>query len=56
MKMWKISSAVDLIDERVAEFEINCDKRNGGIHAATSAKMKNTKMIVFIKINMAMSN
>jgi len=42
MKMWNISqSAVDLIDERVAEFEINCDKRNGGIHAATSAnKMK----------------
>ena len=41
-QLWNISqSAVELIDQRIAEFEIKCDKKNGGINAATSvAKLK----------------
>lgn len=36
-QLWNISqAAVELIDERIAEFGIECDKKNGGIHAATS--------------------
>lgn len=37
-QLWNISqSAVELIDQRIAEFGIECDKKNGGINAATSA-------------------
>ena len=33
--------AVNLIDQRIEDFNIECDKKNGGIHAATStSKMK----------------
>ena len=37
MQLWNISqAAVDLIDERIKNFNIECDKKSGGIHAATS--------------------
>ena len=37
-QIWDISQAsVDLIDDRIREFDIECDKKNGGISAATSA-------------------
>ncbi len=37
MQLWNISqAAVDLIDERIKSFNIECDKKSGGIHAATS--------------------
>ena len=37
-QIWDISQAsVDLIDDRIREFGIECDKKNGGISAATSA-------------------
>tara|TARA_Y100000748_G_scaffold303234_1_gene307718 strand:+ start:601 stop:1890 length:1290 start_codon:yes stop_codon:yes gene_type:complete len=41
-QIWDISlNAVNLIDQRIEEFNIDCDKKNGGITAATSAsKMK----------------
>ena len=41
-RIWNISqAAVDLIDDRIKEFNISCDKKNGGINAATSlAKLK----------------
>ncbi len=38
-KMWGISqAAVNLIHERIAEFNIDCEIAHGGIHAATSSK------------------
>ena len=41
-RIWDISlNSVNLIDQRIEEFNIDCDKKNGGITAATSAsKMK----------------
>ena len=41
-QIWDISQAsVDLIDDRIREFGIECDKKNGGISAATSvAKLR----------------
>ena len=41
-QIWDVSlKAVNLIDQRIEEFNIECDKKNGGIHAATStSKMK----------------
>ena len=37
-QIWDISQAsVDLIDDRIREFGIECEKKNGGISAATSA-------------------
>ena len=38
-KIWDISlNGVSLIDERIKEFDINCDKKLGGILAATSSR------------------
>ena len=46
-QLWNISqAAVELIDERIAEFGIECDKKNGGIHAATST----SKLREYVKI------
>ena len=41
-QIWNISlNSVKLIDQRIEEFNIKCDKKNGGITAATSnSKMK----------------